>query len=233
VARASARRLLEALPREHVRVGPLTFAEQTRVRAGPGSLERTRAVLESLRTPLTPEATDLVRAIYAGVRALHAGGSDGHRKILLLLSDGHATRPGIAITGSSAAHRAAHSAARQGVALYTIAIGPDAADVSSSYASLAALTDGIFAASRDLGPLLAHFSRSRAPAPPAQLEIVNSTTGDRDRALRLFPDGSFDGFVRLVPGRNRIAVRALEIELAGLATNRRDIRHSLEIEAVP
>jgi hypothetical protein len=40
------------------------------------------------------------------------------------------------------------------------------------------------------------------------LEVENTTTGTPARALRVFPDGLFDGMVSLTPGRNRLQVRA-------------------------
>ena len=47
-----------------------------------------------------------------------------------------------------------------------------------------------------------------AYVPLAELEIRNQTTGRLARAQRIFPDGSFDAFLGLVPGRN-------ELELVG------------------
>ena len=44
--------------------------------------------------------------------------------------------------------------------------------------------------------------------PLAQVEIANETTGNPGRAVRFFSDGSFDGFVRLAPGANRLSVQA-------------------------
>ena len=39
-----------------------------------------------------------------------------------------------------------------------------------------------------------------------ELEIENVTTGRSARAVRLFPDGTFDGFAPLVPGENLLRV---------------------------
>ena len=35
-----------------------------------------------------------------------------------------------------------------------------------------------------------------------ELRVVNRSNGRPVRALRVFPDGSFDGFVELAPGKN-------------------------------
>jgi hypothetical protein len=37
-----------------------------------------------------------------------------------------------------------------------------------------------------------------------ELRVVNRSNGSPARALRVFPDGSFDGFVELVPGENHL-----------------------------
>ena len=41
-----------------------------------------------------------------------------------------------------------------------------------------------------------------------ELRVVNRSTGKSVRALRVFPDGSFDGFVELAPGRNLVVFTA-------------------------
>ncbi|MBW1688136.1 MAG: hypothetical protein JRS35_24120, partial [Deltaproteobacteria bacterium] len=40
------------------------------------------------------------------------------------------------------------------------------------------------------------------------VSLRNATTGAEAEAVRTFPDGSFDGYLRLVPGENRIEVVA-------------------------
>src|SRR5262249_43478624 len=40
------------------------------------------------------------------------------------------------------------------------------------------------------------------------LRVDNTSTGQPGRAVRTFPDGSFDAFVQLEPGENRIRVTA-------------------------
>jgi hypothetical protein len=46
----------------------------------------------------------------------------------------------------------------------------------------------------------------------AGVKIANLTTGEGARALRTFPDGSFDGFLPLVAGTNRIRVEAIHVD---------------------
>jgi len=202
--RASARRLLESLRRDSVRVGLLTFAERARVRAGLGAPEQALAALAALRSPDEPGSTDLSRALHAGQRMLRAAPGENRRRTLVLLSDGHATRPGPPLRAGAAMRREAWRAARQGIEIHPVAVGPNAAGAASAYASLAA-ADRSHPLAPDPERLTASLRGSEALF-WADVRIANETTGDRARALRLHPDGSFDGFVRLIPGPNRISV---------------------------
>ena len=42
-----------------------------------------------------------------------------------------------------------------------------------------------------------------------ELRVLNNTNGSPARALRIFPDGSFDAFVELDPGRNLLVFTAI------------------------
>jgi hypothetical protein len=46
----------------------------------------------------------------------------------------------------------------------------------------------------------------------AEVSVVNETTGMEARALRVFPDGTFDGFVELAKGRNRLRFAAQDVD---------------------
>ncbi len=39
-----------------------------------------------------------------------------------------------------------------------------------------------------------------------RIELLNTTTGKAGRAVRLFPDGTFDGYAPLVPGVNHLRI---------------------------
>src|SRR5262249_21303699 len=140
--RAAAAHLLDALPRSGVRVGLLSFGDDVRVLARLGPIEPARAALSALRPPCEPLATDLERAIRVGQDVLQASLPDGHRKLLVLLSDGQATRPWSPYVADAAARRAARAAARAGIAIHAVALGPSAAGPASAYAELAALSRG-------------------------------------------------------------------------------------------
>ena len=74
-------------------------------------------------------------------------------------------------------------------------------------AEMAARSDGRFEVLDRPGDAIARLRRTDL-AGLAELRIVNETTGAAARALRTFPDGSFDAFVELAPGRNHIVLRA-------------------------
>jgi hypothetical protein len=54
----------------------------------------------------------------------------------------------------------------------------------------------------------------------AELRIENRTSGQAARALRTFPDGSFDAFVPLEAGRNEIRVTAVATDGSRAALDR-------------
>jgi hypothetical protein len=208
LSRQLARRVLDVLSHDQVRVGLLTFSETSRVRARLGTAAQARRALDSLRVPLDPRATHLENAIRVGENVLAPWSRDGRSKILMVISDGRATRPAPVVIAERAARRAARSAGRSGVSIHSIAVGRDAASDGSAYADLAALTDGSFAGMDNLETVFAALPVAGDAVSIAEVEISNDTTGDRGRAVRFFRDGSFDGFVRLAPGVNRLSVRA-------------------------
>jgi hypothetical protein len=208
LSRVLARRILESLARSDTRVGLLTFSDAAKVRARLGPAARALSQLDALRVPDDPRATHIEGAIRVGQDVLTPWKDDGRQKILLVISDGRATRPGPPVIAAQAARRAVRAAALQGVAIHSVAVGPDSISSSSSFAELAALTDGNAAYRTDADWLYAVVPSVAAEVPLADVEIANQTTGYQGRAVRFFADGSFDGFVRLAPGANRLQVQA-------------------------
>jgi len=200
--RAGARAILASLARTgDLRAGLVTFGETARVRARLGPVERATAALDALRAPGNAEATDISRGIELGQHLLGWDRDRTRRRVLLVLSDGHETR-----RGSRSALSVARAASRRGIEIHTIAVGPDAAGPNSRYAAIALHSGGTYLASRALPGRTPWFLSS--PLRPTSIEVVNDTTGEPARALRLEEDGRFDGFVRLQPGANRLAIRA-------------------------
>src|SRR5262245_37224268 len=161
LSRVLARRVLESLSREDTRVGLMTFSEETRVRARLGSPARALRALDALRIPTDPRATHIESAIRVGEDVLTPWLPEQRDKILMVISDGRATRPGPPVIAARAAQRAAREAARNGVAIHSVAVGPDAVADASSFTELASLTDGNDAYRNDLE---ASFAVLPAPA---------------------------------------------------------------------
>ncbi len=57
------------------------------------------------------------------------------------------------------------------------------------------------------------------------MRLQNLTTGQRGRAVRMFPDGSFDGFAPLAPGMNTIRFTA-----TGEAGGETSVEHRIRFE---
>ncbi|MGI9431817.1 MAG: vWA domain-containing protein [Myxococcota bacterium] len=142
-----------------------------------------------------------------------AAAAEGEEEVLadraiLFLSDGAPT----GVAGRSKAEESALAAAREaadrGIRVFTYAIGPQAIQALDVYRGMAELSGGRFEKIErpaDAVPAL----RSVDLTDVAELSVENLTTGGEARAVRLFPDGSFDGMVELSEGPNRLRFTAL------------------------
>jgi hypothetical protein len=108
----------------------------------------------------------------------------------------------------------ANAAAAAGIHIYAFALGdtakPSGAPAGSAdvFAEMAARSGGRFERLAQAGDAIARLRRTDL-AGLASLRVANVTTGRPARALRTFPDGRFDGFVELAPGRNQLRVEAV------------------------
>ncbi len=103
--------------------------------------------------------------------------------------------------------RAAKRAAELGIRIYSFALGDGALERPDVLERLASSTDGKFFEVRDPGDIVRHLPRLDV-ALLANVKLVNRTTGAEGRAVRVFGDGSFDGYVRLQTGKNALVVEA-------------------------
>lgn len=158
--------------------------------------------------------TDFVDAVRVAAAALEAPGAAEDtdealpERAILFLSDGAPT----GVAGRSRAEKSALAAAREaadrGIRVFTFAIGPQAIQALDVYRGMAELSGGRFEKidkPADAVPAL----RSVDLTDVAELSVENLTTGGAARAVRLFPDGSFDGMVELAEGANRLRFTAL------------------------
>lgn len=129
-------------------------------------------------------------------------------RAILFLSDGAPTGVAGRSKAEESALAAAREAADQGIRVFTYAIGPQAIQALDVYRGMAELSGGRFEKIEkpaDAVPAL----RSVDLTDVADLSVENLTTGGAARAVRLFPDGSFDGMVELSEGPNRLRFTAL------------------------
>jgi len=223
----AADQLLARLRPHPVRVGIVTFSDRARVRAPLGAppSELARA-LEAVRRDFYTDlrGTNFAEAIDTAVEMLRPrptpeSGEDADAErvypapepreaSILLLSDGAPTLPVHGDRARLAAFAAADRAFAAGVRIYSFALGTEADGALDVYAGVAARSGGRMERLEQPGDAIARL-RQVDLADLAELELKNLTTGTPGRAVRTFPDGSFDGFVVLAEGVNRLRVEAI------------------------
>ncbi len=203
----AARRLVERLDPGVTRMGLLTFAGDVEVRAPLGS--SSEALLAALdEVPPNPDTsgTSLFRALKEAVRVLLAAPQDpsvSRRRNIILLSDGLPTRPSPGATARRAALEGAERAASAGAKIYAFALGVDAAAQSDTFREMARRNGGELFLIDQPGDVLAYVPYISLTE-IERITLDNLSTSAPARALRLFPDGSFDAFIPLAPGSNRL-----------------------------
>jgi hypothetical protein len=93
------------------------------------------------------------------------------------------------------------------VRIYTFGLGLGEVREDDVFARMAAESGGRYVRLERPGDIVHELPRIDL-ARIAGIEIENSTSGEAGQALRVFPDGSFDGFVHLRGGENRVRVTA-------------------------
>jgi hypothetical protein len=202
---ALAREVIARLDPEHHRVALLTFAGHVRVRSELASPGAVLSILDRLELGLEGGPTDVAAVIRSAVRIL--GPANAASRSIVLISDGEATAPGSLGSAARRALAAAEAAARVGVRIVGVLPSRSTIDVGSPLARLARKGAGrVFDGAAP--ERWVHRLATGESCAIAGVEVRNATTGERGRAIRTFVDGSFDGLVTLVPGMNRIEIRA-------------------------
>jgi hypothetical protein len=205
----AARRLVELLDADRTRIGIVAFADGARILAPLGSdAARIDRALRELEEAFGSGATDIGRAIARGAEALLAGQvpeAKARRLTLLVLSDGWPTAPGSAELAARTAFEAAQAAAARGIRIDAFGLGLQSLGENDVYAQIATVSGGRYRPLAQPAEVIHELPRIDL-AEVASIELVNATTGAAGRAVRARPDGSFDGFLLLAPGENRIRV---------------------------
>ena len=126
---------------------------------------------------------------------------------LLVLSDGFPTAPTSPELAARSALEAAGAAAQSGIRIEAFGLGLESAGDHDLYAQIASRTGGRYHPLAQPAAVIHELPRIDL-ADVSSIELANATTGAPGRAVRSRPDGSFDGFLLLAPGENRIRVTA-------------------------
>ena len=230
----AARTLVDRLGERRARLGVLTYTGKPRARAEVGSRELAIEGLERIRVTVDWTGTDISRALrLARDMLLDAPRKRGpsRPRIVLLFSDGKPTVPRNEYVAGRSALRAAEELSEEGVQVYTLAFGEDAREEPGVLREIADITGGRFVEVEDPERVLEELAKVEF-VKPAGLLIRNLTTEQLARAVRVFVDGSFDGFVPLAPGWNRLEVSALGPDGKRVGVERRVFYEKPEVESL-
>ena len=208
----AARRLVERLDPETTRMAIVTFGGNAKVEAPLGSSrEKLLAALDALPPWPNENGTNIYGALETAIDAFeaapHEPGVNRQREILLL-SDGVPTSPP---DPPGAAQRisvhAAKNAARAHARIYAYALGPTAAVARDRFDEIVSANGGELLVLDKPGDIV-EFVPYLSWTSIAKVRLENTTNGEAGRAMRVFPDGSFDGFAPLQEGRNELRFTA-------------------------
>lgn len=209
--REATARLIERLDPRRTRIGLISFSDVARPRGALGSSRELLAlVLDDLAGAFGAGPTNLAEATRLATRMLRETGEDPARApdpVVLILSDGYPTHPVSEEQAAREALAAAQEAAHAGIRVTSFALGIDEPREPDVFAEMARLTGGEHlrvAQPADVVQALPGIDLAQV----AGVDIENLTTGEGARAPRLRPDGSYDAYVRLQPGDNRLRVTA-------------------------
>ena len=232
---AAAHALLQSLDPRRVRIGFVSFSGEFHPQTG----QRLRPDQEDawLEVPITGDYAEVDRALRrlvargprgatnfaAGIRLAvrELTGLPGARsnprpdakKVILFLTDGVPTFPvgraSVPDPGDKqAALLAARLAALAGITINSYAIGPGALGYPHAVTELARTTGGIYTPVQNPGDIVA-LLREVSLVDIEEVVLSNLTTGDVSTDVQLQPDGTFQGFVSVREGTNRLRVTAL------------------------
>jgi Mg-chelatase subunit ChlD len=208
---AAAQRLTELLDLARTRVGVVTFSGSAELVAPLGSdRSELAAALAELEGTFGSGSTNLGDALRLATDLLRdspANAGAPRVRSLLVLSDGYPTEPPPESAAAEAALAAARAATTVGVRIHSFALGMSEIREGDVFERIASVSGGRLARVAQPAEIVHELPRVDL-ARVAEVRAENRTSGQSARAVRVFPDGSFDGFVALVPGDNAIAITA-------------------------
>jgi hypothetical protein len=223
---AAARQILRDFDPRTTRVAVVTFA------GGDGARETGPPALT--RQPLTNEYARVEHALDFILRAephgqTHISGAVDHattelmglfgsrsekiadsEKLVFFFTDGQPTLPFGPLAqadNTRAVRQSAQRANKAGIRIHSFAIGPEALEGPIASVELADMTGGSFIPVRHPGELSAVVDALNF-ANLDEVILRSETTGDAAEPFRVTADGSWGGFVKLVPGSNNVQISA-------------------------
>jgi hypothetical protein len=186
----------------------LTFAEEARVIAPLDIPEVALQQLDDYRIRSYPSGTSLANPLDAALDVFFEAREENVRRqrTILLLSDGRPTVPN-EVQGKRRALAAAGRLGEIGIPVRAYALGPDALADPDFYRSLAERSGGKFVAVENPADAVDEFANVQF-AGLANVAIRSAPSGKPGRAVRVFPNGAFDGYVPLSEGENVISITA-------------------------
>ena len=232
---AAARGLIERLDARRVRVGVISFAGEVDPMTGKrkrldqqdawvdapltADLAQIHRTLDAILARGARGATNFAAGVRLGIRELSAlsGARSAPRpeakKVILFLTDGAPTLPSgrgnqIDPGDSEAAVRAAQVPHRAGIIINTYALGQGALTYPQVVTEMARVSLGTYTPVQNPGDIIM-LLQGVSFANVEDVVFTNITTGDFSTDVRLNPDGSFQGYVPVREGPNRVRVIAL------------------------
>jgi len=205
----AARALIRQLDPQTTRVGILTFADESKVLAPLGSPDAALARLDDYEIHAFSSRTSLAAALEGSLDAFFEFREDDVRRqrTVLLLSDGQPTAPS-EMLGKRDALAAAEKMGEIGVPVQAFALGRTAIENPEFYSSLAERSGGKFIPLENPADVVNELANIRFTG-LEDVRIESSPIGQPGRAVRVFPNGSFDAYVPLAEGENRITITGM------------------------
>ena len=204
----AAKVLIRQLDGRTTRVAVVTFAAAGKVLAPLGTPEAALAALEAYEVHVDTSGTSLANGLVMAAQEFFENRDIGVRRqrSVVLLSDGQPTVPSVR-QGKRDALEMAEELGDLGVPIHAYALGEEALEDPEFYAGLGERSGGTFVAVRNPADVVGELAAVRFTG-LREVTLTSVTLERSGRAVRVFPDGSFDGFVPLVQGENVIEVRA-------------------------
>jgi len=229
---AAVRRLLKLLNAERTRVALIAFGDKGELVA---PLTATRAEVIAALDLLDKRhgwygGTNYASALDVARNALLQAPDDGkagRKRSILFLSDGYPTLPPPEPNPGRAAISAAREAGGKDIHIHSFALGPEAVRGRDVLDLMSRLSKGSLTEIERPGEVLFHLPAVEL-SEVAQVELTNETSKQPGRAIRLLADGSFDGFVPLVAGRNVVRITAI-----GIGGGRQQLDRTVLYEPAP